>query len=241
MLLSGNFWDPKWHNSVGLLLLESARALISFMRQWLDSPRGGGILVTTKLQGDLKIIRCEVVKVLKKGVEFKFKFKCRYFCWCQTCIPPGTLYQAAPLVMPPCWANSLTSESHPGVRGSDILRSRGHEVRWTTSETLTWDGGRHRQRRGLWRSCHLGSGCTEWGCQSCSRHKGSLPPSHLRACWLTPKMSKFKIVLKQDPMMMILTTNGVSMIILMTDSVSGWILWSKLASCKKLVFSFRWS
>ena len=137
--------------------------------------------------------------------------------------------------MPPCWANSLTSESHPGVRGSDILRSRGHEVRWSTSETLTWDGGRHRQRRGLWRSCHLDSGCTEWGCQSCSRHKGSLPPSHLRACWLTPKMSKFKIVLKQNPMMMILTTNGVSMIILMTLSVSGWILWSKLASCERLV------
>ena len=28
-----------------------------------------------------------------------------------------------------------------------------------------------------------------------------------------------------------LTTKGVSMIILMRDSVSGWILWSKLASC----------
>merc|ERR1719500_2203934 len=34
------------------------------MRQRPSSPRGGGILVTPELQGDLKIIRGEVVKIL---------------------------------------------------------------------------------------------------------------------------------------------------------------------------------
>ena len=39
-------------------------------------------------------------------------------------MPPPTEYQAAPLVIPPLWANSLMESSQPGVRGFDILQQR---------------------------------------------------------------------------------------------------------------------
>ena len=38
-------------------------------------------------------------------------------------------YQAAPLVIPPCWANSDTGESQPGVEGFDILQIFGMNQR----------------------------------------------------------------------------------------------------------------
>ena len=53
--------------------------------------------------------------------------------------------QAAPLVIPPCFANSFSSESQPGVRGFDILvkiilfYQNYHSDKWHKDDSIRFE------------------------------------------------------------------------------------------------------
>ena len=74
------------------------------------------IFVTPQLQCDLKIIGSQIVEVLHTT-----SYWIPSQAHCSTARITGDTHQAAPLVIPPCWANSETGESQPGVEGLDIL------------------------------------------------------------------------------------------------------------------------
>ena len=104
------------------------------MRQRLGSPRGGGILVTPELQGDLKIIRGEVVKILKNKFLFKF-FLISIFVMSDLhssrhAVPGGPVSNASVLGK---LIDLRVTAGGAGVRHPEVTRS---EVR-RSSETLT--------------------------------------------------------------------------------------------------------
>ena len=107
---------------------------------WSVPPLLGWVLVAAELEGDLEVVGGEIVEVLhptthwvpeaiyldcvkrknsemKKDENLKIKIT-------NHAEKEKSANHAAPLVIPPCFANSFSSESQPGVRGFDILKSK---------------------------------------------------------------------------------------------------------------------